>query len=252
VPAHPSGALPPPTLVTDERSSGGGGVRRAWIGVLALAVLVAAGVLVWRLTSDSGTPAAAPSSSSAAPTTPGSSVASSPPTSTKPSSSGPPRADAQHPFGVLADTTLSPQGSGPATLAQATARNVIYPEEVTALAGCGATTGSTEVIVGPGWSLSGTVFGCRDAAGARTVVSRVGTFERALGFTPTTLDNPRVMGFYSTKNPPTPGYPAQFHVRYTSGSKVVGLVIQAKSERIGRQAANQVVAGAATFYPPSA
>jgi hypothetical protein len=251
--AAPDAPVGPPPEQAPARShtgSGGSGVRRAWIAVLALVVLVAAGILVWRLTSGSGNPAASATSAGApAPVSPSPSVGST--RSASPTPSAPIRADAQHPFGILPSTALSAAGSGPASLAQATARNVIYPEEVTRLSACGATSGSTEVIVGQGWSLSGTVFACRDATSAKAVVGRLAAFEQALHFTPVTLKNAGVKSFFSTLNPPTPGYPAQFHIRYTSGAHVIGLVIQAKSERIGRQAANEVVAGAATFYPPT-
>lgn len=245
--AEPSPGTGPRRRAAD---SGGAGVRRAWIAVLALVVLVAAGILVWRLTSGGGSSTASATSPSVAGSVgPSPSIGSTRPAS--PTPTPPLRADAQHPFGILPSTALSAAGSGPATLAQATARNVIYPEEVTRLSACGATSGSTEVIVGQGWSLSGTVFTCRDAASATAVVGRLSVFEQALRFTSVTIGDTRVKAFFSTRNPPTPGYPAQFHIRYTSGAHVIGLVIQAKSERIGRQAANEVVAGAATFYPPT-
>ena len=62
---------------------------------------------------------------------------------------------------------------------------------------------------------------------------------------------PDVQVFYTNAHPPAPDHPDQFHVRYVSGSAVIGMVIQATSKTAGDAGVRTMVTAASAKYPPS-
>lgn len=223
--------------------------RRTPLIIAAVVVLVAAGVVAGLLAGPLRTkhhaaspPPSTPSTPSLPPST--STAASSTPPPSRPPS-GPPGV-----FGAIPGTTTVAGETGPGTLQQAQTRNVAYPFEIAQLHHCAATKGATELRIAAEWSLSGTVFACRGASGAATVLKRLTTWERSRGLSSVTSPVPGALVFYTDQHPPTPSHPAQFHVRYTSGTRVVGMVIQATSRESGQAAVAEMLGAAIRTYPP--
>jgi peptidoglycan/LPS O-acetylase OafA/YrhL len=159
----------------------------------------------------------------------------------------------------LPGTQVPPDGAADATLDDALQRGVMYPIERNLLEPCGPNVGTVVglgtrlVLVAPDWSVSGTAFGCGDDSRAADVVAQLGNWERSRGFVEVDGPPPDVLPeigvFYRETDPVTPGYPAQFHVRYVSGSHVVGLVVQARSRAAGEQAVTDLVSAISPQYP---
>lgn len=149
------------------------------------------------------------------------------------------------PLGTVNGATLDLTRSGLVTFAQLGERQVTYPQEVNQLRRCGAQTGSTEVLYGPSWGVSASVFGCRDTTAAQQFLAMMGTVEvDALGFQPDADPAAQVIAFSRTTNPGNPNYPEQAHLRYRSGTLVIGIAIQARTAA-GLQDAQRLVLASA-------
>jgi hypothetical protein len=82
------------------------------------------------------------------------------------------------------------------------------------------------------------------------VLKALTTWERSRGLTTVASPVPGVTVYYTDQHPPTPSHPAQFHVRYTSGTRVIGMVIQATSRESGQAAVAEMLGAAIRIYPP--
>ncbi|PZS15553.1 MAG: hypothetical protein DLM57_12385, partial [Pseudonocardiales bacterium] len=156
------------------------------------------------------------------------------------------------PFGNVPNTMLIAAKTGPGSVQDAQTRGLAYAIEKTELTKCGASKGATELRVAPEWSLSGTVFGCRDAAAADRVLKALTNWDRSIGLTKQAVSVSGVDVSFTDKSPPAKSHPFQYHARYTSGTKVIGMVIQATSKQAGQQAVELMLAAAAKLYPPDA
>lgn len=149
------------------------------------------------------------------------------------------------PLGTVSGATLDLTRSGLVTFAQLGERQVTYPQEVNQLRRCGAQTGSTEVLYGSSWGVSASVFGCRDTAAAQQFIAMMDTVEAdALGFGRVADPAAQVHAFSRGTNPGNPNYPDQAHLRYRSGTLVVGIAIQARTPAGLRDAQRLVLASA--------
>jgi hypothetical protein len=220
--------------------------RRTPLIIAAVVVLVAAGVVAGLLAGPLRSKHHAASPPPSTPTLPSTSPSTSP---TTPSSTAPPPGPPGV-FGAIPGTTTVAGETGSGTLRQAQTRNVAYPFEIAQLGHCGATKGATELRIAAEWSLSGTVFSCHSAGGAGAVLTALTTWEHSRGLATVTSPVAGALVFYTDQHPPTPSHPAQFHVRYTSGTRVIGMVIQATSRETGQAAVAEMLGAAIRTYPP--
>jgi hypothetical protein len=225
----------PATPAHRGRVSRNDGKRRRALVVIAVIVLAAGGAGTWLLTRDSNKGKAT-----------GNVLANSTPTQQTP------QLDEQHPIVTLADTKVIADKTGKGTVTEVRGRSIMYEAEMTALADCGATTGTSQAVVAADWSFSGTLFECRDEAAANQDVRHVvGAETTTLKLRPVTVDVPKVRVFAAATNPEFASYPAQFHIRYASATQVVGAVVWAKTEQAGRAAVDQVLAQLVVNFPPN-
>lgn len=217
--------------------------RRTPLIIAAVVVLVAAGVVAGLLAGPLRSKHHAASPPPSTPTAPPSTSPSTPPSTPPPP--GPPGV-----FGAIPGTMTVAGETGSGSLQQAQTRNVAYPFEIAQLRRCGATNGATELRIAAEWSLSGTVFGCHAPGRADAVLKALSTWERSRGLTIVTSPVAGALVFYTDQHPPTPSHPAQFHVRYTSGTRVIGMVIQATSRESGQAAVAEMLGAAIRTYPP--
>lgn len=204
------------------------GRRGPWLGPLVLLIVIAVGTTVWLMTRSTTQSSASPN-----------------PTSSPASTSETTRLV----VGSMAGTTDVAQYTGPATLAEAQTRGVIGPAEADFLTGCGATSGATQVIISPTWSISASVFGCGSPTLATRTLSQLPAWMTARDLKAVELKTPAVMSWYTDKHPAEPTRPSRLEIRYTSDSYLVGIVIQATTKGEALNAATEVLH--ATNYEPS-
>jgi hypothetical protein len=216
--------------------------RRAFVSAIVI-VLLAAGVGAWMLTQRGehntadknpqppGTQASTPMASQSAGTRPG--------------------FDDQHPIAAVPGARIDASGTGPATLAQAQARNLMYPGEATRLAGCGASSGTTQVLDAADWRSGATAFTCRNDSAAAGAVEELAAAEHAPStFAPIIVRVPRVTAFINHNKDAT-SRPTTVIVRYASGKTVVRLLIWTETDAAGNAALEQILPVVIGHYPPS-
>ena len=219
--------------------------RRWPVGPIVLLLLIGAGTALWAFTRPDGKSSSSHSTSSAPPST---GSATTPTTPTTPASTG---ASAALPLGHLANTVDDPKRSGRATLDDAVKRVIVYGEEVNQLQACGATVGSTQSLSGAAWGAGFTEFKCSSPALAQRAVSNLAAWEKTQGFTVATAPISGVNEFARDSNPGNPSYPIQRHLRYVSGSTVIGIVVQAQRPAVASLAITSVLGASASAFPPA-
>jgi hypothetical protein len=209
--------------------------RQRALVIIGILILAAGGAATWLLNHDSGKAKQT-----------GKNLPNSVPTTQAP------KLDEQHPIIALPGTKVIAEKTGKGTVTEVRGRSIMYEAEMTALADCGATTGTSQAVVSADWSFSGTLFECRDEAAANQDVQQVVDAETTtLTLRPVKVDVSKVQVFSAATNPEYPSYPAQFHIRYASAKQAVGVVVWAKTEQAGKAAIDQVLAQLVVNFPPN-
>jgi peptidoglycan/LPS O-acetylase OafA/YrhL len=155
------------------------------------------------------------------------------------------------PLGTVHGAPLVRSLTGASTPAAASARGVIYVREQQFLTACGATAGETEGLSASSWGMTGSVFSCRDDQAATAMMATLPVWEAALNFDASQSGVPGVQLYQWVAPGDKEADPYHFHIRYRSGSRVIGMAISATTEADGRTAVRAVVAAATHRYAVS-
>jgi peptidoglycan/LPS O-acetylase OafA/YrhL len=153
-------------------------------------------------------------------------------------------------LGALRGVSSVAEFTGPATPASAALAGSIYPGERELLERCGAKSGASQGLSTATWGGAGSVFACTDPIAAKAYEAAMPQWEPSVGYRPTTVSGvPAGRVWFRQAPDGTPEYPFHFHIRYASGAQVIGVVISARSDSVGRSAVRKIFSAVHARYP---